>query len=297
MYVATVNLVSSTTRQLPFTGVMLRGALLAIIKESQPELACLLHDAPGIRPFSLSLLTPHRRDFATLLIEGRTYQFRVTFLEEHIMDTMLEFLTRDRPVFNLLGAELTTSHVELDRVTFLDLVADSSTPIYSFSLRFLTPTCFSAWGSDVHYLYPDPVKVFPNLLRLWNRFCPSHALPRTSVYYDWVARNVIVTSYSLRTRTVRLGEARRTAGFIGVCHYRIRHTPQNQALAAFTNTLCRFGELANVGNNRTAGFGVVRYIPGGSLGRPGSPAPELAEAQKGEGAEASAHHSSPNFSP
>jgi len=259
MYVATVNVVASTTRQLPFTGVMLRGALLSIIREYQPELARLIHDRPGIRPFSLSLLTPHRRDFSTLLIDGRTYQFRITFLEEHIMDTMLNFLAEDRPTFNLLGTELTTSHVELDRVTFLDLAVDSST--FDFSLRFLTPTCFSAWGSDDHHLFPDPVKIFPNLLRLWNHFCPSHAIPRTSTYYDWVARNIIVAGYRLHTRVVRLGEQRRVAGFTGICHYRIRRTPQNQALAAFTNTLCRFGELTNVGNNRTAGFGVIRYLP------------------------------------
>ncbi|MEM0172580.1 MAG: CRISPR system precrRNA processing endoribonuclease RAMP protein Cas6, partial [Thermoproteota archaeon] len=50
-------------------------------------------------------------------------------------------------------------------------------------------------------------------------------------------------------------------GFIGAVRFSIPEDIFTEKHARFTDALMRLAEYTNVGGNRTAGFGVVKYFP------------------------------------
>jgi len=50
-------------------------------------------------------------------------------------------------------------------------------------------------------------------------------------------------------------------GFTGPVRFSIPGDMFSEKFARFTDALMKFVEYSNVGGNRTAGFGVVKYLP------------------------------------
>ncbi|MCF2138273.1 MAG: CRISPR system precrRNA processing endoribonuclease RAMP protein Cas6 [Candidatus Thorarchaeota archaeon] len=261
---------SPFTGSLDFTGTALRGAFLNMLKSDDPELSKTLHDSHETRIYSLVPFPTDTR-FQTLFNEGETYNFAVHVLDAGSLRTGIRnLIIRPPKTIRLHHYQFPVSRIDYTQLDFEALMAEWTdefrstlcTP-YKIVMRFLTPTHLSHYGSDFSTLFPQPERVFPSLLRVWNNIDRLPLIERVSEYRDWVEQKVSISRYNLRTTEIRMGTRRKIIGFIGETVYSIHDN--DSPFAALTASLSRFAELSNVGKNRTAGFGRVEV----RLGRRG----------------------------
>jgi CRISPR-associated endoribonuclease Cas6 len=128
-------------------------------------------------------------------------------------------------------------------------------------MTFLTPTQLSAYGSDFACVLPQPERLFPSLLRVWNEIEKATSIEHVSEYRNWIESHVHVSAHRIRTVEVPLGRTRKVVGFLGRVVYSV--SDAQSPLAYLTAGLAKFAQLSNVGKNRTAGFGqaFVRIEP------------------------------------
>jgi len=105
-------------------------------------------------------------------------------------------------------------------------------------------------------MFPDPMKVFQNLMRLWNNFSneKKFTLEDQEEYARWLHKNAGVSKYKLETTIVHMREKKAT-GFTGWIVYELNADDEWNKT---TQTLARFAEYSNIGGNRTGGFGVTK---------------------------------------
>jgi CRISPR-associated endoribonuclease Cas6 len=127
----------------------------------------------------------------------------------------------------------------------------------SFRLSFRSPTYFASLGSGYHWMFPDAVKVFLNLMRCWDLFSDGRRFGKEEylAYKEWVGKNVGVGEYELWTRLAVM-RGKKATGFVGWATYEMKD--KESEWNRVTCMLAKFAEYANVGGNRTGGFGVVR---------------------------------------
>jgi hypothetical protein len=65
-----------------------------------------------------------------------------------------------------------------------------------FRLIFTSPTYLAEFGMKHHALFPEPVRLFPNMLRVWNTFSTTGAC-EVNEYYKWVRKNIYPTGFGL----------------------------------------------------------------------------------------------------
>jgi CRISPR-associated endoribonuclease Cas6 len=126
-----------------------------------------------------------------------------------------------------------------------------------FRLSFRSPTYFASLGSGYHWMFPDAVKVFSGLMRCWNLFSDARQFGKEEyvAYREWLGKNVGVSEYELWTRLVVM-RAKKATGFVGWVTYKMKDLESQWNKVTFT--LARFAEFANVGGNKTGGFGVAK---------------------------------------
>ncbi|MEM1659285.1 MAG: CRISPR system precrRNA processing endoribonuclease RAMP protein Cas6 [Candidatus Jordarchaeales archaeon] len=110
---------------------------------------------------------------------------------------------------------------------------------------------------------PLPSLMFKNLARIWSSFSdtPIDAWEAAK----WSEDAILVAGFPKGLRTVRLYEHTTTnkwiVGFTGTVRFAIEREKYNKELAKTAHALLKMAELTNVGVRRTAGLGMVRYIP------------------------------------
>ena len=131
-------------------------------------------------------------------------------------------------------------------------------PLKSFRLVFRTPTYLSSMGSRYEALYPEPVQVFSNLMRVWDAFSDSRVFGEEGLaaYKEWLRIHIGVSAYILETRLAEMGK-KKAVGFTGWVEYEMdAQDDWNRVTVA----LARFAEYSNIGGNRTGGFGVTKFV-------------------------------------
>ncbi|MGC8850181.1 MAG: CRISPR system precrRNA processing endoribonuclease RAMP protein Cas6, partial [Candidatus Bathyarchaeia archaeon] len=77
-------------------------------------------------------------------------------------------------------------------------------------------------------------------------------------YRGWLERNMGVCEYELWTKLAVMRH-KRAVGFMGWATYEMKDLKSDWN--RITAMLARFAEYANIGGNRTGGFGVTRFTP------------------------------------
>jgi CRISPR-associated endoribonuclease Cas6 len=105
-------------------------------------------------------------------------------------------------------------------------------------------------------MFPDAVKVFSSLMRCWNLFsdCRRYGKDEYVAYREWLGKNVGVSEYELWTRLATM-RSKKATGFAGWATYELKD--KESEWNKVTLMLARFAEYANIGGNRSGGFGVV----------------------------------------
>jgi CRISPR-associated endoribonuclease Cas6 len=240
----------------------LRAAFLNLIEEHSDQLSEKFHDPDKARLYSIDPF-PFDSRFRTYFTEGKEYTFGVHFFGSKQLEDQIRtiILTHKDPLrfhahlYPILQVDYKQHNLsELMGEWSSSFEVDSKGEI-QLSMRFLTPTQLSQFGSDKAYLLPTPEKIFPSLLRLWNKAGVETRVEQVSEYHDWVTQNIYVSRHRIQTVVVSLGGQRHIVGFVGGIEYSIQNA--DTQLARLTVGLAKFSEICNVGKNRTAGFGKV----------------------------------------
>ncbi|MFQ6076391.1 MAG: CRISPR system precrRNA processing endoribonuclease RAMP protein Cas6 [Candidatus Bathyarchaeia archaeon] len=255
----------------PFTGHLVRAAFLSMVQKHSPSLAHRLHEAAQIRPYATTPLRskkgqPFARDQKTGAIfihENNLAKFSInsltTPLGREIIDIVLKDLADTE--FELSQTPFRVIRVSVESLDPSSLLKPPQR-VAKFRLDFRTPTYFSAVGTTAICRFPDPVRIFGNLASLWNECIAPELgdlkLPETD-FINWVYQAVVVTGYRLWTRTTKLAQTIPLIGFEGFTHFAVVN-PSNH-FAPWIHPLLMLGTFSNIGQGRTAGFGVTYYSP------------------------------------
>ncbi len=243
-----------------FTGYISRGLLLHIIRQVDPGTSGLLHELDVSKPYSVTLLrfkSKSRNEKGYLLDPSFPCRVRFRFLKDEYSTFLLSFFQKQASV-TVFDTTFSIASLSVNCKSYEDLANEAKT-VDKFRLSFMTPTYFASLGSDFHWMFPDPVKVFSSLMRSWDTFSDSRHFSKEELaeYKEWLGKNVGVSEYELWTR-LTVVKARKIAGFVGWVTYELKDNVSEWNKV--TCMLTKFAEYANVGGNKTGGFGVVKSV-------------------------------------
>lgn len=225
-----------------------RAILMDILAKIDSKFIEELHGSNQIRPYAISIKR-----------EDLEIRFELVILKEEISKAILDYIL----TVNELGIQINQNEyaiikIDLETIKMESLIKNGRR-ISKFNLRFLTPTYFNIVGRDFDLRYPEPTFIFENLAHTWNEYAPGGCSIDSSGLYEWVKQNVFTSSYNLQTRRFPIGKDHPIIGCTGWATYLIKDP--NNGYTIWLDTLLRFAEYANVGGNRTAACGVIRYEP------------------------------------
>lgn len=247
-----------------FLGRAAHAAFLRALAAVDAERATTLHDAPGPRPFTVSIVeegirqgrreTPART--ASLL------HLRVTLLDDTLESLLLTALAPGTriDVGTLVchvedAAHVSTTAGVVARADYHELISQFLVPGASIAkrlrLRFHSPTTFHQ--QDRHLPLPLPQLVFASLAERWNAFAPVCLAPEVVRGFQ----HLLVGAYDLRTRLVDTGQGK-LVGFLGWCEFRTEMA--EPAVQAAATVLAAFATYAGVGHKTAMGLGHTEWI-------------------------------------
>lgn len=154
----------------------------------------------------------------------------------------------------------------------------SAVPVRKFSVDFLTPTKFTTAPRDISRIamvnngrvilaphrniyLPIPERLMVSILNFWKTHLRELPIDSESQYREWLlSGGLVCAGYPQSIKTVLLRSGGTSVGFCGKVYYTIPDDYlYSKSYAIFTDALLRLGEIFNVGDERTAGLGVIRY--------------------------------------
>jgi len=225
-----------------------RGVFMNLLSKIDSSLVDSLHVPNKIRPYSIKLLYSENGIEFILNIFNQD-------LSEQILLHILEMKEQE---LNIGGTDFIIKNIKLETKKISNFIKNSYR-IIKFEIQFKTPTYFQKKGSEMTIRFPSPLSIFTNLAHLWNQFATGDSHLDFTDFYDWVDKNIYLTSYKLKTQTIDIGKKSRPVGFIGWAKF-VNLDPNN-GFSNWIDALCRFGALTNLGGNRTAGCGMIEYSP------------------------------------
>jgi len=241
-----------------FTGYVSRGLLLHVIRRVNPELASSLHEADKPKPYSVTPLrfkARQRGEKGYLMDCGFPCRVWFRFLRDELAKYALEYFYENSDVL-IYDAVFKVASLSVKSESYEDLYKSVGESVESFRLYFETPTYLASLGTDYHFMFPDHVRVFGGLMRLWSLFSDFRCFGKEEFleYKDWLSKSVGVCRFRLATRMAFMGR-KKANGFVGWVDYGFKALDEWNRV---TQVLAKFAEYSNVGGNRTGGFGVTK---------------------------------------
>jgi CRISPR-associated endoribonuclease Cas6 len=224
----------------------LRALVLDWVRQADPALSQVIHDANQSKPFRISPLWSE---------EGKVW-FDVAVLAEEVVAPLLEGLRLAGRAIRL-GRQ--TFHIrELTRVAesgWQDLLAPPDHPPRVFTFRLYSPTAHHAPGEfRKSVVLPSPELYFGSWLGRWNLCCPVKF--DDTALKSLVEQQVAVTECEGGTRAVRLDQGRTFIGFQGTVRFTLLK-PDTIApeLRTALIALARFASFCGTGVDTMRGMG------------------------------------------
>ena len=273
--------ISTQISLIPETDVTLRptmghhahAAFLAIIRESNPDLAETLHAQSTQKPFTVSPLIAEAKKRNNLLHirAGTECKLRFTFLDDELFQHFGKaFLTLTMPPIRLGEAVFQVrqmvSHATEARSwgkseTYAELVESAKTDT-RMSFRFYSPTAFRKMtprGQKTRNdTYMDLVRCYQSWVNKWNAFAPIK-LDKAEVL-AFVTDHAQVTSVTTKSRALNFGR-HTEVGWVGTCA--CVFYPEDSLdvhLTRTANCLADFAFYCGTGYKTTMGMGQTRRV-------------------------------------
>ncbi|MDW8042933.1 MAG: CRISPR system precrRNA processing endoribonuclease RAMP protein Cas6 [Nitrososphaerota archaeon] len=209
------------------------------------------------------------------LLPEKIFYFNVTALGERLSGALSKgIMALNKVSFN--GTECKVEAIDFRLIELRELWK-RSVPVNRFAVRFITPTRFTAPPRDVsdllglsgdrvwlapprNVMFPDPERLLVSLLNFWVANLGETPVPNEA-YRRWLkAGGVACSGYPKGIKTVSLKRGGASIGFLGRVHYVIpSDSLMSETFMRFTDALLKLGELFNVGDERTAGLGMIKY--------------------------------------
>lgn len=240
-----------------FTGHISRGLLLHILRNVKPSVSQDLHELDVVKPYSVTPLyfrSKMRGDKGYIFDPSYPCHVKFRFLTDAYFQNIVDYFSKKNTVL-ITDAAFQIASMTVKSKDYLEMEQETTLQ-RRFRLHFKTPTYLAVLGSDFHCLWPDPLKIFPNLMRLWNDFSTARKYSKEeySGYKEWLTENLGVAEHELSTQLVHMGK-RKVSGFTGWATYEMKTMDEWNKT---TCTLAKFAEYSNIGGNRTGGFGEVK---------------------------------------
>jgi CRISPR-associated endoribonuclease Cas6 len=241
-----------------FTGHVSRGLLLHILRHVNPVVSQSLHEPNVLKPYSLTPLyfrSETKTSGGYLLDAAFPCRVRFRFLKDEFANYLVEYFSQKSTV-TIIDTGFHIASMAVKSKDYLEMEKESE-PVGAFRLYFRTPTYLASLGTSFHCLWPEPTRIFPNLMRLWDTYTTGKRYGKEEYveYREWLIKNVGVAEHELKTRLVYMGRKKAT-GFVGWTTYEMKAKDEWNKV---TCMLARFAEYSNIGGNKTGGFGVVHF--------------------------------------
>ena len=247
----------------PFTGQIIRGAMLQLIAKHDQLFAEKLHEGNIIRPYSLSPILGYNKKLGRtrrgeiIVDKGSMYKFRMGILTSQLAERMVKIaLLKEEMNLQLVEGEFKVASIVINKKTIAELLMDKEKPKDSLSLTFLTPTYFNIAKQEFPMRFPDPRYLFMNLASLWNTFNEEKVFVDQTELFSWLENHISINAYDLSTHSVYIAKSAPKIGFKGWIRYQLSGEESYQR---WIHALAQYAEFSNVGANRTAGLGCVNY--------------------------------------
>ncbi|MEM2337615.1 MAG: CRISPR system precrRNA processing endoribonuclease RAMP protein Cas6 [Candidatus Bathyarchaeia archaeon] len=242
-----------------FTGHVARGLLLHVVRQVDPIAANVLHELNVSKPYSV---TPLRFKSISQVENGfvldPAYPCRVgfRFLRDDLAGYVLRFFEEQNNVL-IFDTVFRIASLSIKSKSYEDLEREASA-VERFRLIFETPTYLPCLGSSYRWMFPDAVRVFSGLMRVWNKFSDGRRFGKEEflAYKEWLGKNVGVCGYRLGTRLAVMRD-KKALGFTGCCAYEMGDLESEWNKV--TVMLAKYAEYSNIGGNKTAGYGVTKF--------------------------------------
>jgi len=244
-------------------------AFYDLVRQVDPQLSAALHAANMRKPFTIGAMEglPPTHNGPVTVSSGQMAWLRVTTFSQELFQTFTQaFLTGSvRPnlqigpvAFGVQGVLTTPGSHPWAGFAEAGALMQAVNPEVRLTLEFNSPTAFHlshALGSPSEYsLFPLPALVFGSLASKWRQFVQ----PDLEVaYVEDVASGALISSYTLRTRSLRWA-GRVQKGFTGRCAYDLSRLPADERCLLVG--LADFAFYAGVGGKTTQGMGQARRL-------------------------------------
>lgn len=281
-----------------FSGFAASGLFYNIVASADSAFAEELHQSKKIAPWSATPITPTLDPGKIIykkLEADSTFDVTFTVMDERLAGKFREALFNPHLKLHLSTVEAHLVRVSVRTHSFSELFSKAEPLPSKFALKFLTPTAFrrpvyeccptcplykkhsnssgmEAEGKPCRHATPRggqlvplplPSLMFKNLARIWSSFSDKPIDEWEAA--RWSEDAILVAGFPEGIRTVRLYEHATTnkwiVGFTGTVRFAVEREKYNEELAKTAHALLKMAELTNVGVRRTAGLGMVRYIP------------------------------------
>ncbi len=260
------NLTAMSEGNIEFTGHDIQGVFFKMLGEAYPELASFLHDYEKRKTYSVTpILYRDERGLLRMprhIRKNSLYHFTVCVYSkgfEGFGVRMIESLGRS---ISVGGLDFNVANAEFEASSFRQIIGGSK-PIKSFTLRFVTPTCFKMAASNLYDLFPTPLRILNSMLSIFKTVDPSLLSHEYEGLQEWVSRCVTAKRYKLETR--RLEGEFKLPGFIGNVAYIVDrqrgfserdHEKYSRLLAG----IVKAATYTNIGTHKTMGMGVIQLF-------------------------------------
>ncbi len=252
---------------------------LKTLKAIEPALSSAIHDGDGLKPFTVSNLTPDRGTASPYrellrLRPTQTYWLRITTFHPDLTQITLNGLI---PRWQEDGVDMHDQPMRVEQViidptldpwagtqTYSDLQAQhqaamgrGGTSYRQIAFQFLSPTAFKKDGGAQQIPLPIPELVFDSLINRWNEFSNR---PLPAEYKDFIRECIVVSKFGIESQRISLDRLNRggigVVGFTGHVTFALQSSDNDWL--NLTHMLAEFALYSGVGARTTTGFGQTR---------------------------------------
>jgi len=255
-------------------GYIFRGVIMEWLTDIKPELVHKLHEYEEVRPYSINCKIDKKIP---------KIDFVLVSYNENLSNTLIQDLISSEKVKLQIGQkDYFISSINFERFS-LQTFLEHAMPVKAFNINFVKPVYFNTSMGDYPVRFPIPSLLFGNLANIWNDISKDTSDIDRDNFLNWVNAHMYVSGYKMRSVRTEIGKPKPVVGGFGNASYRVTKINKNYYKyflkelkckydyelinedysnnCRWLEILCTLGEYTNVGVNRTAGMGVIRYYP------------------------------------
>ncbi len=255
-------------------GYIFRGVIMEWLKEIKPELIHTFHEFEKIRPYSINCIIHNKIPKIDFIL--------VSYMEELNNALVKDIISSEKVKLKIGQKDYYISQIKFEKIN-LEQLLDISKPIKNFNVNFPTSVYFNTSKGNYPVRIPLPNLLFGNLANIWNDMNKKDSEIERDTFIKWINAHLYISGYRMKTVRKEIGKPQPIIGGLGNVSYSISKINENYykhvlheinrefdykfvnqdylGNCKWLEILCRLGEYTNVGGNRTAGIGVIKYYP------------------------------------